>query len=115
PRKRAAAGARLARDRREVARAIAQQRQRFLRQRREDELADIAVVDGLAALRIDDLDEKVILAHVRAVTRLDALERDARAHHLRQAVDVDGFQPETRLDLLSEPLRPRLAAEDAGA
>src|SRR5262249_29482683 len=32
-----------------------------------------------------------------------------------EAVDVEGRQPECRLDRLAQPLRPRLGAEDAGA
>ena len=52
-RERPAADARLARDRREVAGAVAQQRERLLRQRREHELADLAVGNGCAGLGID--------------------------------------------------------------
>ncbi len=48
PGERAATGARLMRERGEVAGAVTQQRQRLLRQRREDELPDIAVRQRLS-------------------------------------------------------------------
>ncbi len=79
PGERAAAGAGLARERGEVAGAVAQQRQRLLRQRREDELADLAVRHRLARLRVDDLDEEVILVHVRAAPRPRRTPRTRRA------------------------------------
>jgi hypothetical protein len=104
-----------ARERGQVAGAVAQQRQRLLRQRREDELADGFVRERLARLRIDDLDQEVVLVHVSAGPRLGALGRDAGAHHLREAVDVDGGQVESALDRLAQSLRPRLRAENAGA
>ena len=112
---RAAAGAGLVREGGEVAGAVAQQRHRLLRQRREDELADLAVRQRLSRVRVDDLDEEVVLVHVRAVPPLRALGRDARPHHLGEAVDVERGQPERALDRLAQSLRPRFRAEDAGA
>src|SRR5438132_1382375 len=56
-RERSPARARLARQRREVARAVPQQRHRLLRQRREHELA---LGGGRAGLRVDRLDEEVV-------------------------------------------------------
>ena len=110
---RAAAGARLARERGKVAGPVAQKRQRLLRQRREDELADLTVRQRLTGRRIDDLDQEVILVHVRAVPRLGAFGGDARPHHLREAVDVERRQRERALDGLAQPFGPRLGAEDA--
>ena len=84
-RERAAAGAALAGHAGDVAGAVAQQRQRLLGQRREDELAVGAVRDVAAGLGVDDLDEEVVLLHVQAVARLRALGRDARADDLATA------------------------------
>ena len=53
---------------------------------------------ALAGVRVDHLDEEVVLPRVQALLRL-ALHRDARPHDLREAVDVHGLQPHARLDL----------------
>ena len=114
PRRRPAAAARLEGDRGDVAGAVAQQRHRLLQQGREDELALDALVERRTGLRIDDLDEEVVLVDVQAVARLEALGRDARTAHLRQPVEVDCAKPGQRaLDLLAQALGPGLAAEQA--
>src|SRR6185312_1565579 len=111
---RAAAGAGLATQRREIAGPVAEQRQRLLRQRREHELAELALLDGRAGRGIDGLDEEVILVHVRAALLL-ALERDARAEDLREAVDVERSDSECPFDLRAEGLRPGLGPVDPRA
>jgi hypothetical protein len=114
PRRRPAAAARLERDRPEVAGAVAEQRHRLLDEGREDELALDVLVERRARLGIDDLDEEVVLVHVEAVAYLEALGRHARAAHLRQPVEVDRPQPgQGALDLRTESLGPRFAAEQA--
>ena len=111
--KRASAGAALAGHAGDVAGAVAQQRQRLLGQRREDELAVGAVRDEAAGLGVDDLDEEVVLLHVQAVARLRALGGDARADDLAQPVDVERLQAELGLELGAHGLGPRLGAEHA--
>ena len=83
----------------DVARAVAQQRQRLLGQRAEDELALGAVGQRLAGLGIDDLDEEVVLVDVRArrAPRGTGPPRPGPID-LREPVDVDGRQPERALD-----------------
>ena len=54
---------------RDVARAIAQEWERLLGQRREDELAGLARGERLAAPRVDHLDQEVILLDVQAGAR----------------------------------------------
>ena len=112
-RERPPARAALAGQRGDVARAVAQERQRLLGQGREDELAVGAVLDALAGVGVDHLDEEVVLLDVQAVARLGALGGDARADDLRQAVDVQGDQAELGLEPLAHPLGPRLGAEHA--
>ena len=113
-RRRPPAAAGLEGHRADVARAVAQEGHRLLRERREDELALFALWQDRARLRIDHLDDEVVLVHVQAVARLDALRRDTRAAHLRESVEVDRPQSwQRRLDLRAQPFRPRLSAEQA--
>src|SRR6266545_4045297 len=110
----AAAGAGPPVERGEVARPVAEHRQRLLRERREDELARLAVADRLERLRVHALDDEVILLDVHAGARA-ALARDAGADHLGEAVVVEGEDAEATLDLEPHLLGPRLAAEVAEA
>ena len=82
------ARARLGDDPRDVPRAVADDRDALLRERREHDLADLAVGHGLKRLGIDDLDEEVVLEHVQPVLVL-ALGRHSGSHDLGQTVDVD--------------------------
>ena len=83
-------------------------------QRREDELAFDALRERRAGVRIDDLDEEVVLMDVQPVARLQALGGDARPAHLRQPVEVHRAEAGQRvLDLAAQALGPRLAAEQA--
>ena len=114
PRRRPAAAARLEGDRGDVAGAVAEQRHRLLEQGREDELALVALVERRTGLRVDDLDEEVVLVDVEAVAHLEALGRDAGAAHLGEPVEVDRPEPgQHPFDLLAQTLGPRLAAEQA--
>ena len=67
---------------RQVARAIADHRQRFLGERREHELALFALRQHLAGFRIDDLGIEVVLPDREPVLGLDAFLRDARPDDL---------------------------------
>ena len=98
---------------RQVARAIADHRQRFLGERREDQFALLAFRQHLAGLRIDDLRIEVVLPDRQPVLGLDALLRDPGTDDLRQAVDVDRVERGLRLDRVAHRRRPRLGAEDA--
>ncbi len=96
-------------DGRDVGRAVADQRQRLLGQRRDDELAGLARRTG-SPCRGRRLDEEVVLVEVQPAARL-ALGRHARADDLRQPVEVARAQPEPALELRAHRLRPRLGAE----
>ena len=100
---------------RQVARAVADDRQRFLGQRGEDEFAFAAVGQHLAGLGVDDLGVEVVFPDHRAVLGLDALVGHARAHHLAQAVDVDRVDVGADLDVAPHRLGPGFGAEDADA
>ena len=124
PRRRPAAAARLEGDRRDVAGAVAEHRHRLLEQRREDELALDALVERRTRVRIDDLDEEVVLVDVEAVAHLEALGRDSRPAHLGEPVEVDRPEPGQRpLDLAragpsvhgSPPNRPSSSCSAAGS
>src|SRR3984885_5752851 len=97
----------------EIARAVADHGHGFLGERGEDELARFTLAEHLAALRIDDLGQEMILPDRRAFLGLGEFLRDAGTHHLRQAVDVTGIDTEGRLDLLPYPFAPGLRAEYA--
>ena len=98
---------------RQVARAVADHRQRLLGQRGEDQLAFLAVGQHRAGLGVDDLGVEMVLPDHRAVLGLDAFAGHARAHHFAQAVDVHRVQPGAHLDVVAHRLGPRLGAEDA--
>ncbi len=99
---------------RDVARAVAQHRQRFLGQRRDHQFAGLAVGHRRAGLGVDELEQEVVLPAVQPVAAF-ALAGHARAHDLGQAVDVVGAQAEARLDLVAHRRAPGLGAEHADA
>ncbi len=83
----ASARAGLGDDRRQVGRAVADQRHGLAAERGEHQLPLFAVGERPAALRVDDLRVEVVFEDVQAVLRA-ALGGDARAEDLGQAVDV---------------------------
>src|ERR1700694_3355465 len=107
---RPAAGAALRGGAGDVARAIAEHRQCLLGERRDDELARLALGDRPPAAGVDDLEEKMVLPAVQPVLRL-ALDGYARPHDLGQAINVDRLQAKPDLDLAPHGLAPWLGAE----
>ena len=93
----------------DVAGPVAQQRQRLLGQRGEDELAFGSRRHGAPA-GVDHLDDEVVLLHVQPGAGR-ALGRHPGPAHLGQAVEVDRTQRQRLLDLPAHGLGPRLAAE----
>ena len=104
PRRRPTASARLDDDSPDVTRAVPDQRQRLLGQRREHELAFRPRLQRGAARRIHDLDEKVVLLDVQPLAR-GTFRRNAGPAHLRQPIEVERGQPECLLDLSPHRLR----------
>ena len=94
--------------------AVAQQREGLLGERRDDELALLAVRARLAARRVDDLEQQVVLVDVQAAGAV-ALAGDAGTHDLGEAVVVGGADAERALDLGLHPVGAGLAAEEAEA
>ena len=80
-RKRTAACALAGDDPRDVPRPVADDRDALLGERREHDLAVLAVGHGLERLGVDDLDQEVVLEDVEPVL-VHALGGHARAHHL---------------------------------
>ncbi len=74
----AAAGARLVAEPRDVARAIADHRQRLLGERRDDELATLLDRNRRERRGIDHLEQEMILPAVQAGLHHPALAGDAR-------------------------------------
>jgi hypothetical protein len=70
------------------------------------------VRDATSPVRIDGLDDEVVLVDVQAVL-LQALGGHAGADHLRQAVDVQRLDRQDVLDRGAQLLRPRLGTEHA--
>ena len=108
----AAAGARRVLDAREVARAVADHRAAGAVERREDELARLAVGERLERLGVDDLRVEVVLEDVQA-RAVGAVAADAGAGDLGEAVDVVRDEAGVLLDLVAHLLGPGLGAEDA--
>ena len=107
------AGAGLAAQDADIARAVAQQREGLLGDRGEDQLALRALRQNLAGVRVDDLGDKMVLVDVHAGL-CAALIGHARAGQLSQTVDIIGLDAETLLDILPHLLAPGLCAEDTG-
>ncbi len=114
-RARAAAGARLAYHAGQVVRAVAQHGDGLLVERREHELAHLALAHRLAGLGVDDLPQEMVLGDMLHVAAGQALARHARAHDLGQAVVVGTHDVHALLDLGLEARRARLAPEQAHA
>src|SRR6476646_7019033 len=100
---------------REVARAVADHRQRFLGERGEHQLAFLAVGQWSATRRVDDFGIEVIFPDRKPVLGLDALLRHAGPHHLGQAVEIARFERQPGLDRAPHLAGPRLGAEDPDA
>ena len=73
----------------EIARAIADDRQRFLGERCKHELAFVAFGHRGARCGIDDLGIEVVLPYGQAILGLDAFLRHAGPHDFREAIKVD--------------------------
>src|SRR5262247_367287 len=97
---------------RQVPRAVADHRQRFLSERGEHELPGAAIGQDVAGRGVDDLRVEVILPDREAILGLDALLRNAGPDHLGQPVDVDRVEAHPLLDLLAHAFGPWLGAED---
>ena len=108
----AAARAVARQDAREVVRAEADERRALFAQRRDDDLAPLAVGQVLTRLRVDDLDVDEVVPVVDAVVRV-AADADARAVDFRQSVDVVGVDAELLADGPPHLLAPALRADDA--
>ena len=98
---------------RQVAGAVADDRQRFLGERGEHQFALLAVGQHFAGIGVDDLRIEMVFPDHRAVLALDAFAGHARAHHLGEPVDVDRVDAGLALDLAAHRLGPGFGAEDA--
>ena len=99
----------------QVARPIANDRQRFLGQRGQHQFTRLAVGHNRAAHRIDDFREKVVLPDRRSILGLDAFAGNTRTHHFRQTIDVDRVDSHAGFDFTPHFIRPGLCAENAQA
>ena len=97
----------------DIARAVAQQRKRLFRDRREYQLTLCALGQDLAGVGVDDLGDEVVLVDVHPVLRA-AFIRNARPGKLRQAVNIERLDAEVLLDVLPHLFAPRLGAENTG-
>ncbi len=109
---RSAALAGLLVERRDVAGPVADGGQALRGERREHELALLALGEDLAGVGVDDLGVEVVLPDVQPALDLGALDGDARADDLGEAVDVDGRHAQRRFDLLAHRVGERLGADD---
>ena len=65
------------------------------------------------SLRIDDLEQEMILPAVQAVLPRVAFTGDARPENLREAVNVDRLDAEARLEVVAHGFAPGLGPEGA--
>ena len=85
-------------DARDVARTIANERRAFLGERGHDHFAPLPIRHGLERLRIDDLDDEMILAYMQTILRF-TLASHTRAHDLGKTIDIVDLDTELVLDL----------------
>ena len=97
----------------DIARAVAQQREGLLRDRRKHQLALCSLRQHLAGIRVDNFCDKMILVDVHTGLRA-AFIRNTRAGKLRQAIDIIRLDAEALLDILTHLLTPCFCAENTG-
>ena len=97
----------------DITRAVAQQRECFLGDGSEDQLALYAVRQHLTSIGVDDLGDEVVLIDVHACL-FRALKGDTGPAQLSQAVDIKCLDTERILDALAHLLRPGLGAKNTG-
>jgi hypothetical protein len=107
-----AATALLTHQARTVPRPVANQRQRLFGDAGEDKFSHFAVWQAFARIGFDDLGNEVVLEDVHPLL-LGAFYRDPGSDHFRQAIDIESYNGQMRLDFLSHVLGPRLCAEDS--
>ena len=91
--------------------AVPDEGRAFLDEGRDDDLAGLAVRNGLQGDRVDDLDVEEVVPVVHAGVIL-AADADAGAVDLGQAVDVVEFDAEFFGDALSHGVAPALGTDD---
>ena len=94
-----------------ITRAVAHERAAFARERGDHELAPFPIGHRLKGVRIDDLEEELVLGYVQAVCG-GALHGDTRSHDLGQAVHVAVLHAELLTNLFAHALARRLGAQD---
>ena len=99
---------------RSVTRAVTNDRHRLFGQRREDQLAFLAVRQFLARAWVDNLGQEVVFLDVHAVV-LRTFDCHTGADDLGQAVDIKCLDPEFLFDLVPHLFGPRLRPENARA
>src|SRR5206468_1357193 len=97
-------------DAREIAGAVADERQPLPRERGQHELALLAVGHEPAGGRVDDLAVVVVLPHVDAGMGR-AVDAEPGPARLRHADDVEGLDPQRPLDEGAEVVGPHLRAQ----
>ncbi len=96
----------------DIARPIANHRQRFLGERGDDQLAGFADRQRLQGLGIDDFEDEMVFPTVQAGLRHVAFAGDAGPHDFRQAVDVDRLEAQPLLKIAAHRVAPRFGAEE---
>ena len=100
------------RSRVEIAGAVADDREGLLGEGGDDQFADLARGHRFQGLRIEDLDQEMILVDMQAVA-FPAFTGHARSHDLGQPVVVGGDDAEPFVDLPAHRLGPGFGAEQA--
>ena len=97
---------------RKVAGPVADHGEGLFGERGDDHFADLAGLDRLQGLGIDELHQEVVLGDVQAVA-FHALAGNAGSHHFGQAVVVRGNDLELAFELLPHGVRPGFGAEQS--
>ncbi len=92
--------------------AVPEQGNAFLGQRGQHQLAHLALGQGVACGRIDNLGQEMVFPQVHAAV-LGAVNGNARSHDFGEAVDIMGINAHFLLYGLAHAVRPGLAAENA--
>ena len=95
--------------------AVTKHRDGMLAERSQDELAHLALGNGLVGFRVYDLPEKMIFGDMLHVALGEAFPRNPGTHGLGQTVVVGAYDMHATFDLRLQSGRTRLAAEQADA
>src|SRR5690554_1420112 len=99
---------------RQIARPVTNNGQALLGNGRKNQLAQLPLGQNLQSLRINNLRNKMVFINVQT-TLVRTFKRNTRTNDLTQAININGLNLQTLLNLPPHILRPRFCPKNADA